>query len=256
MFSALSSRLQHRTPGVIAFKVSLLVVGVVALFMLAQIIGVVFAVAGLMIAGVGDVESFANSSNSGQMVISASVYIVTLLLVYLIMSIRKKPFWEQLQLKRWPAVGHLGVAVGLFLLYLLCSVFVRVFVSQILPGVDLEQQQQLGFDSPVSYEYILVFVALVVLPAFVEEVLFRGFLFGSLRRYIPVRWAAIVTAVVFGAAHLEYLASGPLNWSAAIDTAVLSLFLTYAVVHSKSLWPAILLHGLKNAVAFTFIFVV
>jgi len=102
---------------------------------------------------------------------------------------------------------------------------------------------------------LLSAVALVILAPIYEEILFRGVLFTGLRKKLPLITTGIIVSVIFGAAHLEWGGDSPLNWAAAIDTAVFSMVLVYLRETSKSLWPAIFLHGLKNAIAFTLVFV-
>ncbi len=88
----------------------------------------------------------------------------------------------------------------------------------------------------------------------------RGFCFYLLLRVWGqttkgVFLAAFVQALFFGAAHLEIIGDNPLNWIAAIDTFVLSIFLIGILHRTKSLWSAILLHAIKNTVAFVFLFI-
>lgn len=154
---------------------------------------------------------------------------------------------------RWRDVGYALVGFGLyFLLYLL----VLNVVQAIVPTLNLEQEQQLGFEQAVrGYELILVAISLVILPPLVEEILFRGFLYSGLKRKWHTPWAVIVTSLVFAAAHLQFGSGAPLLWVAAIDTFVLSLVLINLRELTDSLWPSILLHALKNGIAFVVIFV-
>jgi membrane protease YdiL (CAAX protease family) len=60
---------------------------------------------------------------------------------------------------------------------------------------------------------------------------------------------------LFAVAHLQFGSGAPLLWIAAIDTFVLSLFLIYLKDKTDSLWAPILLHMLKNFIAFMALFV-
>jgi membrane protease YdiL (CAAX protease family) len=77
--------------------------------------------------------------------------------------------------------------------------------------------------------------------------LFRGYLLGKLRKYVPL-WAAIlVTSLLFGFVHGA--------WNVGIDVFALSIVLCLLRVWTKTLWAPILLHMLKNAVAFYLLFI-
>jgi membrane protease YdiL (CAAX protease family) len=157
--------------------------------------------------------------------------------------------WTSLHLKD---VGYALVAYGLyFLVYLV----VIVLATQLIPALDADQEQQIGFENAQSYiELMMTFVSLVILPSIAEEIIFRGFLFTSLRAKFRLRYAVIATSILFGIAHLQFGADAPLLWVAAIDTFVLSCFLCILRERSGSLWAPIFLHAIKNSVVFASLF--
>jgi len=128
-------------------------------------------------------------------------------------------------------------------------------VVKIVFHIDLDQKQELGFDSVASSsDKLLTFASLVIIPPVVEEFLFRGFLFGGLRTKLPFMWAAIITSLLFASLHLAE-GSGGVLWVAGIDTFILSLFLCFLRERTGNLWSGILLHALKNSVAFLYLYV-
>lgn len=143
---------------------------------------------------------------------------------------------------------------GLFVYFVLYSVILSV-AMHLFSGINTSQKQQLGFTGAHGgLELTLTFLSLVVLPPLVEETVFRGFMFTGLRGKMRWVWAALITSAVFATAHLEFGSGAPLLWSAAIDTFCLSLVLCYLRQETDSLWPGILLHGLKNSIAFLYLF--
>ena len=86
----------------------------------------------------------------------------------------------------------------------------------------------------------------MVVP-FAEEILFRGYLYGKLRRVLPVWVAIIIVGLVFGGLHGA--------WNVAIDTFALNIILCYLRETTDGLWAPILLHMAKNGVAFYFLFI-
>jgi membrane protease YdiL (CAAX protease family) len=155
-----------------------------------------------------------------------------------------------------PRLKDIGIALLGVPVYIGGYFILSIAAKIIFPSLDVEQQQQLGFQ--VTHDAVgrvLIFVSLVILPPLVEELLMRGFLFTSLLKKLQFVPAALVTSVIFAAAHLQFGSGAPLLWIAAIDTFMLSLVLCYMRFKTGSLWPGIYLHGLKNLVAFLSIFV-
>jgi membrane protease YdiL (CAAX protease family) len=150
-----------------------------------------------------------------------------------------------------PLYGLLAAPVY-FLLYILVVAVVGVFV----PGLNVNQQQEIGFNNVHGvFALVLTFISLVVLPPLVEEIMVRGFLYSTFKKALPVIGAALATSALFAAAHLpEGGVKGPL-YIAAIDTFVLSLVLIYLREKTGNLWASITLHALKNGVAFVALFI-
>jgi membrane protease YdiL (CAAX protease family) len=119
----------------------------------------------------------------------------------------------------------------------------------------VEQSQELGFNPVGTVELILTFISLVILPPLVEELLMRGYLYTSLKKKLSKIAAALVTSVIFAAAHLQFGSGAPLLWVAAIDTFVLSLFLVSLREKTGGLWASMTLHATKNLIAFMSLFI-
>ena len=79
----------------------------------------------------------------------------------------------------------------------------------------------------------------IVWAPFVEEVAFRGILYGTLRTKLSVGPAALLSAGCFAAVHgygtlgLASVFWGGIVWAVAYE-------------RTRSLWPAILAHGVNN----------
>ena len=192
-----------------------------------------------------------------------SIYILLLSMFVAMLSIAGVIFLLQFKKvkKPWEYVGLRGVqfrwknVLQVLALYAFYFVFLIIIMSLVdsFTGVDVEQQQELGISNPRSFvDYMQVFVLLAIIPPLFEEILFRGFLYRTLRKRLSLVISAVITCVLFGIAHLEY---DNLNWVAAIDTMVFSAFLIYLVEKQQSLYGAILLHMLKNSIAFFALFV-
>jgi membrane protease YdiL (CAAX protease family) len=128
--------------------------------------------------------------------------------------------------------------------------------THLFPSLNAKQKQDLGFQNVHgAQDMVLTFLSLVVLPPLAEETVFRGFIFTGLRERFKWVWALVITSLLFGIAHLEFGTGQPLVWVAGLDTFCLSLVLCYLREKSDSLWPGILLHAVKNGIAFVALYI-
>lgn len=154
---------------------------------------------------------------------------------------------------RWSDLGYGLLAAPVYYIVYLLTVGV---VSQYVKGLNVNQQQQIGFTNVHgAAQLIMTFISLVILPPIAEEIMVRGFLYSTLKKAMPLFGAVVLTSAIFASAHLpEGGAAGPL-WIGALDTFVLSLFLIYLREKTNGLWASMTLHAVKNGVAFVALFV-
>jgi membrane protease YdiL (CAAX protease family) len=72
-------------------------------------------------------------------------------------------------------------------------------------------------------------------------------LYGKLKNRVPAVVAAIVTSLLFGLAHFQ--------WNVAIDVFILSLILCALRSLTGSIWAGVLVHVIKNSLAYYLLFV-
>lgn len=150
-----------------------------------------------------------------------------------------------------------GMALGGYIVYFLVYAVVLSVAMHLLPGLNVNQKQELGFDNPTgTINLILTFLSLVVLPPLAEETVFRGFVYTGMRTKLRPLWAAVVTSALFASAHLEIGSGQALLWTAALDTFILSLVLCYLREKTGKIWAGVFVHGLKNLLAFWVLYMV
>ena len=182
--------------------------------------------------------------------ISAFVYLITTLIVIGLPWIitKYKTTRAEIGLTELPLWTDIFLAPASFIIYIIISAILILIATKFLPGFDINQVQDIGYRQiSKNYEYILAFVSLIVIVPIIEEILFRGFLFGKLKKIIPVWAAIIITSVLFGFLHG--------SWNVGIDTFALSVVLCLLRQFTGSIWASILLHMLKNSIAFYFLFI-
>lgn len=91
--------------------------------------------------------------------------------------------------------------------------------------------------SPLGVTIALVTVGLVA--PFIEELVFRGVVFGAVRRRLSMLPSVLAVSVLFGLYHGSF-------WM-AVPTFILGCATGWLSVRHKTLWPAIALHVLYNA---------
>lgn len=164
--------------------------------------------------------------------------------------------WSTIGLTR-PKAWHLLLVLAAGAVYYLTLIVTLAVVSTLVPAFNPAQKQEIGFQTAQgTVPLLLTFVSLVVLPPLAEEITMRGLLYTGLKRWLPRVAAALAVSVLFASAHLvEGGAAGPL-WVGAIDTFILSIVLIGLREITGNLWAGILLHAVKNAVAFATIFLI
>jgi len=181
---------------------------------------------------------------------AAITYIVTIgLVVGAPWWLKKRPTTLQdLGLARLPSWMDILLTPAAFVLYLPISLLLGWIAQQLLPGFDSSQVQETGFSYLGHYyEYLLAFVTLVVIAPLAEETLFRGYLYGKLRNSVPMWVAMLATSLLFAAVHGQ--------WNVALDVFVLSVVMCGLREVTGSIWAGVLLHMVKNGIAFYLLFI-
>jgi membrane protease YdiL (CAAX protease family) len=177
----------------------------------------------------------------------------TILLLYWFIRRRKGSF-RSLGFWRRPNATDVGSGVIGFVVYFVLLIAASALAAQLL-NINLDQRQELGFDSVIgSGQLVMAFMSLVLLPPLVEETIFRGFLYTGLRKKLSFLWTTAIVSGAFGALHL-FSSSEGLLWIAGIDTLILSVILCYLREKTGNLWAGILVHAIKNGIAFFFLYI-
>ncbi len=90
-------------------------------------------------------------------------------------------------------------------------------------------------------EALFVLFVVGITPAVCEEILFRGTVLYSLERGLRVRWALLLTGVMFAMFHLNPVTFVPL--------ALLGAWLGLMVWRGNSIWYAVVGHAMNNTIA-------
>lgn len=157
--------------------------------------------------------------------------------------LKQKTTLQELGLSRLLSWSDIGLAPLTFIAYTLILTTVMGIVVAVFPEFPADQAQDTGFNLFGSrMDNAIAFLTLVVFAPIAEEVLFRGYLYGKLKLYVPAFWGAVVTSLLFAIVHFQ--------WNVGVDVFILSMFLCGLRSLTGGVWAGILTHMLKNAVAY------
>ncbi len=177
-----------------------------------------------------------------QLIVRGSVvivyYVILLALVWWLAARRARPFAPAVGLRSFE-VGRSVLAVVGYLVAVRAATVGYAVVLYLLnvriPGSETDLTRLFGLSATGLLVTVLIAGAF---GPFVEEIVFRGVVYGGLADLMPDWLAVLVSAVLFGALHFSLYLFVP-----AVFVGI-ALALIYR--RSGSLWPAIMLHAAYN----------
>ena len=165
--------------------------------------------------------------------------------VYGLVAIRGRlPFRQAL---KWRGIP-LAKALGYFVAGLVLAIAVQL-APVVFPDQTNFPLQQL-FTSPAVAYALGVFA--VLLAPLMEELIFRGVLFAIFEDQVGLRFAIIITAVLFTAMHIpEYLGA----WNHIFLLLIVGLVFSFVRGITGSLVPSVLLHTAYNLCQVVLLFI-
>ena len=154
---------------------------------------------------------------------------------------------EEIGLRGLPTWTDIGLgAVGYIASTLLAMLVVSLF--NLIPWFDANEAQDVGFSLYlVGGERIIAFLVLVVFAPIVEELIFRGWLYGKLRSRLGMISSIIITSALFGLMHFQ--------WNVGVNVFCLSVVLCGMREITGTIYAGILTHMIKNGIAFYLLYV-
>ncbi len=138
------------------------------------------------------------------------------------------------------SIGNYAVALFGGMALAVASNYATNFIMMLLSNIGVEQPQFPETQSGTPVSLVLNLISTAVFPALAEEMVFRGYVLGALRRG-GNKMAIVLSAALFGLIHGNVL---------QIPFAFfLGLALGWLVVQTNSIWPAVILHFGNNAMS-------
>lgn len=170
----------------------------------------------------------------------ATQLIVILLPSFAVVAWLRLPFKEIFSFKRprWSAMlGAPLMAPGSVLL----TGLIVELQGRFLPMSETLEKSMTEMMTPKDQPMWMIIFAMAVMPGICEELLFRGTIFGLLRRKFTSANCCILVGVLFGVFHL--------SGYRLLPTTVLGIILTFMVYRIGSIFPSMVFHASHNALA-------
>ncbi|MBR3131843.1 CPBP family intramembrane metalloprotease [Candidatus Saccharibacteria bacterium] len=201
-------------------------------------------------------------------VYSALSYVVAMLLIILIpIKLKKKTkddkkehknkekYREQLGLRELPTWTDIGLApVGFIVYVLIAAGFTALF--SLFPWFNANEAQDVGFSIYMNgADRVIAFITLAVIAPIAEEIIFRGWLYGKLRKKISEKYndkismaiSIFLVSLLFGIMHGQ--------WNVGVNVFAMSVILCGLREITGTIYAGILMHMIKNGIAFYLLYV-
>ncbi len=139
-----------------------------------------------------------------------------------------------------PAALFGGLVLGLSLWPIVLKLL-EVALSERAEGLKTLVEAQL----PALNQHRYLLVAILVVQAILEELTFRGYVFGALRQRCSGPLTIGISALLFGGLHV--VLGGALGWERLLPSTLLGLVLGWVCWTSGSVLPGLILHACHNA---------
>lgn len=159
--------------------------------------------------------------------------------------------WARLGLHRAPLWVLILMPPAALLLQAVTGI-ISAILSPLLGG--MKNPQDCSIAQAFGAEPYLAVISIALIAPLVEEVVFRGFIYGGLRPRLGVTLSVILSALVFALAHSLSVGGSILLLGPSLFLAGVALALVYE--RSRSLVPGMVLHASFNLIAVVAIFLI
>ena len=185
----------------------------------------------LLVLYVGSAVSV-RSTFAGTIVNQVFIFAVPVLVTWYMKSNQKELFCFK-KPKKGTIPGSIFLYLGTYCLEMaIAGILIKAFPAS-------AENVSMSFEQLAKQPVILMLIVMALMPAIGEEICFRGFLYGGLKNKYGVKWAVVLSAIVFSAFHMSLVKLLP--------TAMLGACLAYIVSVSGSIYIGMVLHFVNNA---------
>jgi len=184
-------------------------------------------------------------------VVTVTFYGVLLAIVLFFAKRRGGRAWARLGLRPFP-LWVVVLMPPLALVLQVVTVIISALLSPLLGG--MKNPQACNISQAFGSDPFLALISIAVIAPVVEEIVFRGFIYGGLRRRWGVTGSVVASALVFALAHSFSVGGSIVLLGPSLFVAGAALAIVYE--RSRSLVPGMVLHASFNSIAVVAIFLV
>lgn len=161
-----------------------------------------------------------------------------------------------------PMWRDIGLAIAAYVACFAAAIGLTIAVQLLFPSFNINQAQSLPFDQNQFYaglSLVWIYLTLGVAAPIGEELIFRGYLFGRIRRFLPASITIVITAIIFSMLHVIGFSddgSFQAQWNVVVGILPLAIGLGILREYTGSVWASIILHSLQNTISFVLLFMV
>lgn len=149
-------------------------------------------------------------------------------------------------IRKFPILKAVGYLLGGIVLFLLLVSIAFTLIVVLVPSLDVNQSQDVGFEfGKLGWGLWVSFAFTVVVVPIIEELYFRGIILPAVTKRFGWIIGIAGSSMIFALLHGQY--------NVMIYTFVLGCVLSVMYIRLKSIVPGIFLHILNNAIAFILI---
>lgn len=155
---------------------------------------------------------------------------------------------EELGLRGLPTWTDILLSPIGFIAQLVLSTALVSLFSSLFSWFNINEAQEVGYSDLFTVgDKVLAFLIIAIIVPIAEEIIFRGYLYGKLRKHLNLPVAMLLTSLLFAFLHGQ--------WNVGVNVFAVSIVLCSLREVTGTIYAGILVHILKNAVAFYLLFI-
>lgn len=166
---------------------------------------------------------------------------ITLLLGLYFVALRpKKISWTDVGVKGFPARDWWRIVLWILVLivFSVTAVYLTSFLGNTVENSKTESLQQ----NVTLFTIIIGIISAGIVSPFYEEIFYRGFIYRWLRTRVGMRWAIVISSLIFTLAHFPTMNAMPVNFISGVVFA-------WTYERTGSVVPGMIVHGVFNTIA-------
>ncbi len=169
-------------------------------------------------------------------IFSITVFTIPFILIFKMFKFRISGLIKLKKPNREDVIPYCLIGIGF------CSIanIMVNYIGEFFSRFGIDYHVDYGENPQGIFGFMLTFISVAIIPPLVEEFAFRGLVLGSLRKFSD-SFAIIVSAILFGLIHG--------NFQQIPFAFLVGLVLGYVTVKTNSIWLAVGIHAINNAVS-------